>query len=740
LTTPLWAIDSEFKPELNLTYDANLINVHTSNVIASGDNIVNVYWWLTVTVADIDYDPKIANATAKALDPADNITVIKSAISDANGMAKMYLLSVILNASNPTHEPSEPTYDYTITAEKTGWRFSRELVSMDYVDYSPASNKKVFIRTYAPDLTLLDIEFDPNYPADGDEVNIMAIVENSLPWEKVGKIIDLGPSDSWDDTHVLPGSVLFNGTHYLMWYWGHDGSRWRIGYATSTDGINWTKYSDPVLDIGEPGSLDDSHVYAPSVIYDEGMYKMWYTAHDGSHTRIAYATSPDGINWTKHGVVLDLGVGWKTWDNWQVHSPAVIRDGKQYKMWYAGYAHYRYWYYWRDFFHHWRIGYATSSDGINWKKHPSPVLDLGPTIWDNRHLLYPYVIKDGNAYRMWYTGYGSSGRWTNSYALSNDGINWRKQSVVLSVGRPGTWDDHHVHTPIVRKEANVYKMWYGGIDPTDDLNSSNWTWPWHGDSQNSSNWRIGYATTAGGINASDIVVQFYLGDPDTGTQIGINQTIPFIAAGDAGNASVSLNTTGLFGHNNIFVRIDPANSVLELNEDNNVGFEDLEVGSCIVVGNDTLIIDADKTCLNVYILENATFIVTNDATLTVAENIFVRGNGTLILDNGTMTTTDTSIMYLFDMANLTGINSKITLKEIRSPDQAVINLDASDVTAIWRVTASRVVNINSSVITDPSFSPIMTMNAVETVNIKGSTINAYGGDAFHAGSGSITIN
>ena len=74
-----------------------------------------------------------------------------------------------------------------------------------------------------------------------------------------------------------------------MWYSGHDGSHIRIGYATSSDGINWTKHGI-VLDLGASGEWDDYYVSCPCVIKDDdGTYKMWYSGHDGSHIRIGYA-------------------------------------------------------------------------------------------------------------------------------------------------------------------------------------------------------------------------------------------------------------------------------------------------------------------------------------------------------------------------------------------------------------------------------------------------------------------
>lgn len=69
--------------------------------------------------------------------------------------------------------------------------------------------------------------------------------------------------------------------------------------------------------------------------------------------------------------------------------------------------------------------------------------------------------------------------------------------------------------------------------------------------------------------ASNIVVRFYDGNPDTGgAQIGVDQTIGALAEG--ATASVQVNhAIEAFGPHSIYVRLDPANAIAESREDNN---------------------------------------------------------------------------------------------------------------------------------------------------------------------------
>ena len=279
-------------------------------------------------------------------------------------------------------------------------------------------------------------------------------------WEKYpgNPVLDLGESGTWEARAVDHPTVLFDGTEYQMWYSGHDGSNYRIGYATSSDGIEWVKYpGNPVLDLGESGTWDDYHVARPAVLFNGTEHQMWYTGHDGSKNRVGYATSADGITWVKHpdNPVLDIGEN-GTWDDNSINSLTVLFNGTEYQMWYDGGDGSIV-----------RIGHATSADGINWEKHPgNPVLDLGESgTWDDYHVAFPTVLSDGTEYHMWYTGHDGS-NYRIGYATSADGILWEKyaDNPVLDLGESGTWDDYQVAGPTVLFDGTEYHMWYTGHD------------------------------------------------------------------------------------------------------------------------------------------------------------------------------------------------------------------------------------------------------------------------------------
>ena len=92
----------------------------------------------------------------------------------------------------------------------------------------------------------------------------------------------------------------------------------------------------------------------------------------------------------------------------------------------------------------------SSSAQTDWFKHPeNPVLEFGPNgTWDDAAVLNPAVLFDGTRYQMWYTGYDGSTK-RIGYATSTDGIVWEKHpdNPVLDLGTSGTWDDADVRSP-----------------------------------------------------------------------------------------------------------------------------------------------------------------------------------------------------------------------------------------------------------------------------------------------------
>ncbi len=291
----------------------------------------------------------------------------------------------------------------------------------------------------------------------------------SADWTKyAGNPIMSGTPGSWDSRDAQEPNVIKENDIYKMWYTGNNGSGWRIGYATSENGFLWTKNIQPVLPVGSSDGweMDTSD---PFVIHNNDGYIMWYSslghnwAWGSDRFRLRYATSTDGTSWTTYSSWILTGTP-NSWDNGGINRGiSVIKTSDGYKMWYAGVNEGTS----SDIFEKWQIGYATSLNGITWTKNSAPVIQ--PTEeWELHSVSYPNVVFDGSTYEMWYTaGNKDSLPIQVVYAFSTDGIHWNKPSSknpVFRTGLSGSFDGSALSSPFILKDNNFLKMFYGGLN------------------------------------------------------------------------------------------------------------------------------------------------------------------------------------------------------------------------------------------------------------------------------------
>lgn len=275
-------------------------------------------------------------------------------------------------------------------------------------------------------------------------------------WLKISSqpIVAVGPANSWDQSRIGSTSILFNGSIFKMWYEGNNGSSWRIGFATSDNGINWVKHSNFIVD--KLDNFDNANVHDPKVFFKDNTYKMWFSGSnpDIRNIHINYSVSSDGISWNQVNLsILSASFAWE--NNLGISYPYTIYQNNQYKMWYAARGS-------LNGSTRWRIGYATSSDGINWAKNPTPVLEASQS-WEGSDVGNPTVLFENGIYEMWYHGDLGIG-----HATSADGINWTKDPAnPILTPTNNTFDSKRVFNPYVLKKDGIFYMYYTGIGSDD---------------------------------------------------------------------------------------------------------------------------------------------------------------------------------------------------------------------------------------------------------------------------------
>jgi len=317
------------------------------------------------------------------------------------------------------------------------------------------------------------------YGYDADPRGSVRLQSRPGPWTKhpENPVLDVGPPGAWDDAVVDEAKVVFDGETYHLWYTGRQKSvepgakpPMRVGYATSSDGIHWKKCpQNPVLNIGPIGSYDSLGIHPPFVLFDGQTFRMWYSAwkadaQGSALWSINYAASPDGIAWTKDAAnPLMVEERSSRWDATYISEPSVLWNGVFFEMWYNGGSERT-----AAGGHELRIGYASSIDGLRWRRRSEDawVLDVGqPEAWDDFSVARAHVIYDGLRYQMWYEGHDGD-NFRIGQAVSSDGLHWTKDGAnpVLDLGPPGSWDSIHAIEPYVLFDGQLYRMWYSGYD------------------------------------------------------------------------------------------------------------------------------------------------------------------------------------------------------------------------------------------------------------------------------------
>lgn len=250
--------------------------------------------------------------------------------------------------------------------------------------------------------------------------------------------------------------VLVNGTYYLFEEQAHYPLMWTIHKRESSDGFNWSLRS---VSLFKRGDFDKLGQADPTVIYDDGTWKMWFDALKSGKPdiweSIGYAVSLDGDRWIKIGDVLSVG---KDFDSAFIHHPCVVRHEGTYYMFYAGSdcTDYR----------NMKIGLATSVNGIKWEKQ-GVIMSQGDD-FDSINVRPSAPILINGLWYMYYWGFNGTSR-AIGLATSLDLIHWTKKGKVFGspVGKKTEVDP--TASSVMFVPPNTVRMWYAGYTGNRDM-------------------------------------------------------------------------------------------------------------------------------------------------------------------------------------------------------------------------------------------------------------------------------
>ncbi len=293
-------------------------------------------------------------------------------------------------------------------------------------------------------------------------------------WNKRGLIYSLSNKEGQVNTHAqLPIPLRLNEDTIRVYFSARD-NRGRA-FPTYID-INSqqprnVKYVNdkPLISLGELGAFDDNGVMASSLLYHEGKVLMYYIGWSPRTTvpyslAIGLAVSEDGgRNFSRFSKapILDRSMD----DPFFVTSPCVIFDDNVWKMWYASCTG------WElinnRMEHRYTIKFAHSDDGIEWRTSSRLCIEY---MHGGEAICCPFVIKEDNIYKMWYSKRGimeyrsKSGQHYNiGYAESKDGLNWvrKDDEAGIDVSESG-WDSEMIAYCGIYEDNKRKIMLYNG--------------------------------------------------------------------------------------------------------------------------------------------------------------------------------------------------------------------------------------------------------------------------------------
>ena len=215
--------------------------------------------------------------------------------------------------------------------------------------------------------------------------------------------------NTWDHAIRERGYIVKEDDGYHMWYTGFRGNTkdpvMTLGYATSADGIEWTRFR------GNP-IFTESWVEDMMVVRRDSIYYMFA---EGRNDIAHLLTSRDKITWTDHGSLNIRQTNGQPLSPGPYGTPTVYIEDD---VWYLFYER-----------NDEGIWLATSRDLKEWKNvQDQPVIKKGPESYDKYGVALNQVVKNGDRYYGYYHGTPTEdwSVWNTNVAVSSDLMRWEK--------------------------------------------------------------------------------------------------------------------------------------------------------------------------------------------------------------------------------------------------------------------------------------------------------------------------
>ena len=214
--------------------------------------------------------------------------------------------------------------------------------------------------------------------------------------------------DTWDRKVRERGWILREGGTWHLWYTGYNDARSDskfLGYATSPDGLAWTRW--PGNPLTTKGWVEDMTVVKHGATY--------YMFAEGRDDIAHLLTSTDRVHWKEQGDLDIRQVNGQPISAGPRGTPAVWIEGDTWWLFYER----------EDL----AVFAATSKDLKTWTNvTDEPVLARGPEAYDRYAVAMDQVIKHQGRYYAYYhaSALKDWAEWSTCLAVSDDLRHWTK--------------------------------------------------------------------------------------------------------------------------------------------------------------------------------------------------------------------------------------------------------------------------------------------------------------------------
>lgn len=236
----------------------------------------------------------------------------------------------------------------------------------------------------------------------------------------------------------------FHGFKYWMAYTPYPFSMDRYEnpcIAASNDGKHWDTpkgLKNPI--VNQPSDVKDGGHYSDTdIISDNGGLAVYYVYNKRNvlgPSKFYRSVSMNGLSWSKPKLVYQCS------DPISGYSPAVIKDGDIYKMWYVSEGNV--------------MSYITSTDNSNWSSPLKCDISIpGWTIW------HVDISKTDIGYEgLMCARDNKAGNTALFYIKSADGIRWSSSSLPVIYPSAKGWDSMDIYRSTFLKQNGTYMIWY----------------------------------------------------------------------------------------------------------------------------------------------------------------------------------------------------------------------------------------------------------------------------------------